>query len=84
MLGAACTAGQYSPAGTDTCVDCGINNYCPVLDAGEYECPEGYYSDSPGNAACTACEVGFYCTGGVKAACPYLTYADVEGLNECL
>lgn len=43
---------------------------------------EGYYSTG-GASACTACQVGYYCTDGVRYECQHLYYADETGLSEC-
>ena len=43
-------------------------------------CQEGYYSTG---ISCNVCEVGNYCTTGIKTACGPGTFADVSGLSVC-
>ena len=43
---------------------------------------EGYYSNA-GATSCTKCELGYYCTAGVRTQCPHLYYTDQTGMHQC-
>jgi hypothetical protein len=97
---APCVAGQFSPGGNNTCQYCGKGNVCPMGSFAPVVCPEGTYTDLPGQAECLECEGGYYCSGGNRtlcpsgsfcsqgssaaAVCPKGTYTSVAGQVVCL
>lgn len=83
-----CSAG-YRPA--DVCIPCGgASVYCPPGTEVAVNVPAGWYSlpeEGPQALRETVaiCPPGFYCTGGVRFACPAGVYGETQGLStaEC-
>jgi len=84
-----CPGGYYCPMGTVTPIKCGKpSHFCPVQSEAPRLVNNGYYSfshyDNPSNDTHSdehQCELGTYCTDGVRHRCPGGRYGDVFGLN---
>jgi hypothetical protein len=88
----ACPAGRYSGGKGLTsnlqCLQCPSGKYSTVQGATSksvcMNCADGYWSESGRNSSCTTtCDDGYYCTGGIKTACPVGTWV-TAGLGTSL
>jgi len=73
----ACSAGEYSLEGNETCIACPEGSYCPSKAESPIECPRGYYTSATTQTSCTVCPDGEYteATGATGCTpCPSGSY----------
>lgn len=83
-----CSAGYYCPIGSSssTQAECGgSNKYCPEGSSTPSTVSTGYYTTGGAGATTRTsqviCEMGYYCTGGVRYSCPAGKYGGSTGLS---
>ena len=73
-----CAGGYYcifgamvsNPTDGITGGQCKSPYYCPVGSSTPMTCPDGYYNDQDGQAACFLCPNGYKCVTNTKTICP--------------
>lgn len=86
-----CDAGKYSTGSSSSCLNCAEGKYSTSVGLGSSQCTNcaaGHWSAAGQGLPCDQqCDIGYYCIGGTKTACPTGSTTASTGstsVNQCL